>query len=133
MHNLLINKLVDNTLWSMKSNFLDVPTDCPQRERAAWTGDAQVFFVAGSYLMNTAQFIRKWMRDLQDAQTHNGLIPNIVHTIGSDPIVDMMQGSVGWADAAVLIPYRYWKLNRDTAILDVNHEMLQKYAAFMEK
>ncbi|MEK6991402.1 alpha-L-rhamnosidase C-terminal domain-containing protein [Paenibacillus sp. FSL K6-1566] len=131
--NPLINKLVDNTLWSMKSNFLDVPTDCPQRERAAWTGDAQVFFVAGSYLMNTAPFIRKWMRDLQDAQTQNGLIPNIVPTIGSDPIVDMMQGSVGWADAAVLIPYRYWKLYGDTAILDDNREMMQKYAAFMEK
>lgn len=130
--NQLVNQLVKNTLWSMKSNFLDVPTDCPQRERAAWTGDAQVFFSAGSYLMNTAPFMRKWLRDLQDGQWDNGLIPNIVPTVGSDPIVDMMQGSVGWADAAVLIPYRYWKLYGDTGILDENREMMQRYADFIE-
>lgn len=65
--NKLVNKLVENTRWSMKGNFLDLPTDCPTRERLGWTGDAQIFFDTGAYFMDTAPFFRKWLRDMEDA------------------------------------------------------------------
>ncbi|MBQ6035890.1 MAG: family 78 glycoside hydrolase catalytic domain, partial [Lachnospiraceae bacterium] len=75
--NELVNQLVKNTRWSMKGNFLDVPTDCPTRERLGWTGDAQVFFNTGAYFMNTAPFFRKWIRDMEDAQYKDGLLPAV--------------------------------------------------------
>jgi alpha-L-rhamnosidase len=131
--NPLINKLVDNTRWSMKGNFLDVPTDCPQRERAAWTGDAQVFFESGSLLMETAPFMRKWLLDVYDGQYANGKIPCIAPTVGRNIVAQILDGSVGWADAAVLIPYRYWKMYGDEEILTMNREMIEKYANYMIK
>lgn len=73
-----INRLVENTRWSMKSNFLDLPTDCPTRERLGWTGDAQIFFHTGAYLMDTAAFFRKWLRDMEDGQYDNGLLPAVI-------------------------------------------------------
>jgi alpha-L-rhamnosidase len=97
--NPLINRFVENTRWSMKGNFLDVPTDCPTRERAGWTGDAQVFFKTGSYLMNTASFFRKWLLDLQDRQTRRGKVHCIVPSVGNEMYLMTLDGCVGWGDA----------------------------------
>jgi alpha-L-rhamnosidase len=77
-----VNQFYRNALWSMKGNFLDVPTDCPTRERLGWTGDAQVFFNTASYLMNVAPFFRKWLRDLRDSQLKKGKLPAVVPTAG---------------------------------------------------
>ena len=129
--NQLVNKLLDNTRWSLKGNFLDVPTDCPTRERAGWTGDAQIFFKTGSYLMNTAPFFRKWMIDLQDRQTTDGKVHCIVPSIGNEGYVGRMDGCVGWADAAILIPYRYWKMYGDRTFLEECYPSMKAYAKFM--
>lgn len=119
----LVNRFVENTRWSMKGNFLDVPTDCPTRERAPWTGDVQIFARTGSYLMNTAAFFRKWLQDLRDAQGPDGKVPchapsvkNNAYLFGID-LIARMDGSAGWADAAVLVPLRTWELFRDDQIL----------------
>ena len=90
-----VNQLVKNTRWSMKGNFLDVPTDCPTRERLGWTGDAQVFFHTGAYFMNTAPFFRKWLFDMEDGQYKNGLIPAVLPYNG----VEMMYKATGCARA----------------------------------
>lgn len=126
-----VNQLFRNTLWSMKGNFLDIPTDCPTRERLGWTGDAQVFFDTGAYLMNTAPFFRKWMRDVQDGQTKEGKSSAVVPYNGLAIMYDNTGASVGWADAVVLVPYRYWKRYGDTEILRENYETMRKYAMYM--
>lgn len=126
-----VNRLFQNTLWSMKSNFADVPTDCPTRERLGWTGDAQIFFHTGSFLMNTAPFFRKWMRDMQDNQFKNGKMSAVVPYNGLSMLYDNTGASVGWGDAAVLIPYRFWKVFGDIRVLRENYEMMRRYAMFM--
>ena len=126
-----INQLYRNTVWSMKGNFLDVPTDCPTRERLAWTGDAQIFFDTGAYMMNTAPFFRKWMRDVQDNQFKNGKISAVIPYNGASMVYDNTATSVGWNDCAVLLPYRYWKRYNDWDFLKENYPVMRKLAMFM--
>lgn len=128
-----VNRLVENARWSMKGNFLDVPTDCPTRERLGWTGDAQVFFDTAAYLMNVAPFFRKWLSDLQDAQLASGQLPAVAPYSGMNFMYNNCGGSVGWSDAAVLIPYRYWRRYGDESILSDFYPMMRRYALFMIK
>ena len=123
-----VNQLVKNTRWSMKGNFLDVPTDCPTRERLAWTGDAQVFFHAGAYFMDTAAFFKKWLRDMEDGQYKDGFIGAVVPYSGVEMMYKATGGSVGWADAIYLIPYRYYKRFGDKELLRRCWPMMKKYA-----
>ena len=123
-----VNRLLENTRWSMKSNFLDVPTDCPTRERLGWTGDAQVFFDTGAYLMNTAPFFRKWLRDMRDAQYKDGMIPAVLPFNGVEMMYKSTGTSVGWADAVYLIPYRCYLRYGDRDLLRACWPMMQRYA-----
>ena len=129
--NELVNRLVQNTLWSMKGNFLDVPTDCPTRERLGWTGDAQIFFDTGAYLMNTAPFFRKWLRDMADDQYANGLISAVVPFSGVEMMYKATGSSVGWADAVYLVPWRYWLRYGDRQVLETAWPMIEKYAKYL--
>lgn len=129
--NALVNRLVENTLWSMKGNFLDVPTDCPQRERNAWTGDAQVFFETGAWMMNLAPFMRKWMIDVADAQRWDGMVRSLAPWRAEQGGVKMLDGSVGWADAIVLIPYRYYRIYRDELLLRYLYPAMKRYAEYV--
>ena len=122
-----VNQLVRNTRWSMKGNFLDVPTDCPTRERLGWTGDAQVFFHTGAYLMNTAPFFRKWLRDIADGQYKDGFISSVVPFSGVEMMYKATGGSVGWADAIYLVPYRYYRRFGDIELLRQSWPMMKKY------
>ena len=131
--NELVNRLVENTRWSMKSNFLDIPTDCPTRERLGWTGDAQIFFDTGAYLMDTSAFFKKWLRDMKDAQLKNGLIPAVLPYEGVDMMYTATGSSVGWADAIYLIPYRWWKRCGDKAVLEEYWGMIKAYAEYLRK
>lgn len=126
-----VNKLVENTRWSMKSNYLDLPTDCPTRERLGWTGDAQIFFDTGAYLMDTAAFFRKWLTDMEDAQYPNGLIPAVLPYQGVEMMYKNTGGSVGWADAVYLIPYRCYKRYGDKALLERCWPMMKKYGDYL--
>jgi len=126
-----VNKLVQNTVWSMKGNFLDVPTDCPTRERLGWTGDAQVFFDTGAYLMNAAPFFRKFMRDMADNQMKSGKISAVMPYNGLSMLYDNTGGSVGWGDCAVLLPYRYWKRYGDRSFLEEFYPVMRGLAEFM--
>lgn len=129
--NALVNKLAENTLWSMKGNFLDIPTDCPTRERLGWTGDAQIFFDTGAYFMDTAAFFRKWLRDMEDAQYKDGLLPAVLPYQGAEMMYKATGSSVGWADAVYLIPYRYYKRYGDKSILEKTWPMVEKYANYL--
>lgn len=131
--NKLVNQLVSNTRWSMKSNFVDVPTDCPTREMAGWTGDAQIFCKTASYFMNTAPFFNKWMKDLVDRQEESGKVHCIVPTVGNEGYIKTMDGSVGWADAAVYVPYYCWKTFGDDEFIWRHYPSMSSYAHFMIK
>lgn len=130
--NELVNKLVQNTRWSMKGNFLDVPTDCPTRERLGWTGDAQIFFDTGAYLMNTAPFFRKWLRDMADDVYPNGLINAVIPYSGVDMMYKATGVSVGWADAVYLVPWRYYLRFGDRQQLEEAWPMIEKYADYLQ-
>ena len=127
----LINGLVNATLWSAKGNHLDVPTDCPTRERHAWTGDAQIFFETAGYLFDFATFSRKYLRDVYDWQRPNGRLPHIVPDGGADFYMWPMNGSVGWSDIGVLYPWKYENFYQDHSLMEQYYPQMVKYARFM--
>ena len=129
----LINKFVENTRWSAKNNHADVPTDCPTRERHGWTGDEQIFCDTASYFFDYAAFARKYLKDMCDGQRKNGVFRQITPVGGIDFYMNAMDGSAGWSDAGVLIPYRIYKKFRDRRILEDNYEAMRKYARFKIK
>lgn len=126
----LISQFVKNTLWSAKNNHADLPTDCPTRERHGWTGDAQIFVKTASYLFDYAAFARKYVADMRDSQKRNGCFRQISPRGGVDFYMNAMDGSAGWSDAGVLIPYRVWKQYGDERILRDNYAAMKKYALF---
>lgn len=128
----LLNRFFEATVWSAKGNHLDIPTDCPTRERHGWTGDAQLFFTTASYLFSFAPFARKYLNDVYDWQRKNGRLPHIAPEGGSDFYMWTMNGSVGWSDVGVLIPWRFAKIFNDESILRDYYDGMAKYARFME-
>ena len=129
----LINKFVENTRWSAKNNHADIPTDCPTRERHGWTGDAQIFVDTASYFFDYASFARKYLGDMCDGQRANGVFRQITPVGGIDFYMNAMDGSAGWSDAGVLIPYRIYKKYGDVRILEDNYEAMCRYAKFKIK
>ena len=127
----LINQLVDATLWSAKGNHLDVPTDCPTRERHAWTGDAQIFFETAGFLFDFAAFSRKYLRNIYDWQRKDGRLPHIVPDGGADFYMWSMNGSVGWSDIGVLYPGKFRKLYQDDSLMKNCYPGMAAYARFM--
>ena len=126
----LLNKLFDATVWSAKGNHLDLPTDCPTRERHGWTGDAQLFAKTASYLFLFAPFARKYENDLIDAQHKNGCFTQIAPVGGVDFYMNNMDGSAGWSDAGVLIPWVLYRQYGDRKILEENYEAMRRFAFF---
>ena len=125
--NELVNRLISNTVWGQRSNYLSVTTDCPQRnERLGWTADTQVFTETGSFFANTSSFFHKWMRDMRDTQTELGGFPGVAPQAqyGADP-ASMMR--LGWADAGIIVPWTIWKQFGDTGIVDENWESMDLF------
>lgn len=129
----LIDQLYKNTLWSLKSNSTDVPTDCPTRERMGWTGDSEIFFNTASFMVDYAAFARKHVRDIYDRQWKSGRLPQIAPFANEDWFMWVMNGSVGWACAGVYIPLYFYRKYGDKRILEENYEGMLKYANFMIK
>ena len=131
--NELINIFYDNTKRSLKSNSIDIPTDCPTRERMGWTGDSQVFFETASFLTDYAAFTRKHIADVYDRQFKDGRLPQIAPYSAEDWFMNVMNGSVGWADVGILTPYRFYKKYGDKRLLEDYFDEMEKYAKFMIK
>ncbi len=125
--NEMINQLQSNIEWGQKGNFLDVPTDCPQRdERMGWTGDAQAFARTACFNFNTAAFYTKWLQDLKADQRENGSVPWVV------PDILKRDGSTGWADAATIIPWTIYLKYGDVRILERQYESMKKWVQYLE-
>ncbi len=138
--NPLLNQLHHNYLWGMKGNFLDVPTDCPQRdERLGWTGDAQIFCRTASYLANTYTFFKKWLRDVEVDQTPEGGVPHVVPNIEegrTDGNWLLRQGphsAAAWADVAVIAPWTLYLMFGDKEILRRQYESMKGWIEFMRE
>ena len=129
--NVLLNKLVENTVWSAKNNHADLPTDCPTRERHGWTGDAQIFCATASFLFDYAPMAEKFLNDIYDWQRKSGRLPQIAPSGGTDFYMYTMNGSVGWADAGIIMPYVLWKQYGDASILSRRYAGMKRYAEFM--
>ena len=129
--NPLLDQMVVNTLWSAKNNSADVPTDCPTRERHGWTGDAQIFCITASYLQNYIPFAKKYIGDMTDTQKKNGCVGQIAPCGGVDSYMSAMDGSPGWSDAIVLMPWRLSQQFGDTDILRENYGAMERYARFL--
>ena len=127
----LVNIFYNNTVRSCTSNFVDIPTDCPTRERMGWTGDSQIIFDTASYLFDCHAFFRKHIKDVFDRQDKDGRLPQIAPYSAEDWYMGVMNGSVGWADVGVLIPYRMYLQYGDINILKNNYDNMVKYAKFM--
>ena len=124
----LINQLQHNILWGQKGNFLDVPTDCPQRdERLGWTGDAQMFIRTSTHLMNVAPFFTKWLRDLAVDQLESGGIPFVIPHV----LDDNSHSSAAWGDAAVICPWTIYLCYGDTRILEQQYESMKAWIEYM--
>ena len=133
-----LNQLQHNILWGLKSNFLDVPTDCPQRdERLGWTGDAQIFCRTATYLMNTYTFFSKWLKDVAADQTPEGGVPHVVPDILAGKCDDnwlLKQGThsaAAWADAAVINPWTLYLTFGDKKIIEEQYDSMKAWIDFM--
>jgi alpha-L-rhamnosidase len=132
--NALVNRLFLNTLWSQRGNFIDVPTDCPQRdERLGWTGDAQVFAGTACYLGEVQGFFHKYMRDLMVDQREDGAVPHVVPdpTRLQPEFYPGFYGSTGWGDAVHIIPWQLYLHYGDTAFLKEALPAMVKWVDFV--
>ena len=118
-----VNRLHEAVVWSLRSNVCDIPTDCPQRERAGWTGDWQVFAPTAAYLYDVLAFTRKWLSDVSLDQRADGCVPNISPcppAEGFDGPLGGLNGSAGWGDVVVSAPWDLYEAYGDASLL---HEM----------
>ncbi|WP_062385555.1 alpha-L-rhamnosidase [Demequina iriomotensis] len=114
----LLDRLHENVVWSTRGNFVDVPTDCPQRdERLGWTGDLQVFAPTASFLFDTAGMLTGWLADLAADQAADGNVPPYVPFMGTDPHMPPLGAEAGWGDAATLVPWTLYERSGDAGIL----------------
>lgn len=127
--NPLVNQLQKNILWGQRGNFVDVPTDCPQRdERLGWTGDAQVFARTAAYNMDVAAFFTKWLKDLAADQGPTGVVPSVIPNV----LGENDGGSAGWADAATIIPWEMYRVYGDSAFLRAQYPSMKALVGYME-
>lgn len=122
-----LNQLFSNILWGQRGNFLDVPTDCPQRdERLGWTGDAQVFVKAASYNFDVERFFTKWLRDLAADQRENGSVPDVIPDYFKDN-----RTSAAWADAAVICPWQIYQTYGDEKVIHDQFDSMKKWVDYI--
>ncbi len=128
----LLNQLHSNIVWGQKGNFVDVPTDCPQRdERLGWTGDIQVYARTAAFNFQVAGFLTKWAQDVADAQDERGSIPIIAPTFDRDSPAYRNDGGPAWSDAAIICPWTVYLCYGDTRILEENYATMRRFMDFL--
>ena len=131
----LVNQLFKNAVWSMRSNFVDIPTDCPQRERSGWTGDAALFCHTGLTLMDCYGVYARWLAECRADQYADGRVANFAPRRSPKPsfMDSLYDGSCAWGDASVIVPYTMYRLYGDKRILEENYEFGRKWLGYCEK
>ncbi|HKN24830.1 MAG TPA: glycoside hydrolase family 78 protein [Candidatus Acidoferrum sp.] len=132
--NELLNKLQHNIIWGQKGNFLDVPTDCPQRdERLGWTGDAQAFARTASFNHDTAAFYTKWLKDVALDQQDDGAVPYVVPNVLSHRTRKGESASAGWADVSTVVPWTIYLSYGDRRILEGQYSSMKAWVEYMRR
>lgn len=125
----LLNKLISNVMWGQKDNFLDIPTDCPQRdERLGWTGDAQVFIKTAAYNFNVERFFTKWLNDMMAEQSDDGYVGQMVPDIHEIPC-----SCAGWGDAATICPWELYMAYGNKELLSKHFMLMKKRVDYITK
>ena len=125
--NEMVNQLQHNILWGQRGNYLEVPTDCPQRdERLGWMGDAEVFARTACFNAGVASFLTKWLRDVRDAQTKEGAFTDYSPDIARDHV-----GAPAWADAGVIVPWQVYRCYGDTRVLADQYQAAKRFVAWV--
>jgi alpha-L-rhamnosidase len=127
--NPMVNQLYSNIVWGQRSNFIEIPTDCPQRdERLGWTGDAQIFIRTATYNMDVAAFFTKWLVDLEDDQSAEGAFPDVAprKTATGD-------GTAAWGDAGVICPWTIYQVYGDKRVLEKHYDAMKKWIAYLQQ
>lgn len=128
----LVNQLQHNIQWGQKGNFVDVPTDCPQRdERLGWTGDAQVFARTAAFNMDVSAFFAKWLQDVTADQRSTGAVPFVIPDILDRPDSTKVGVSAGWGDAAVIIPWTMYEVYDDRQLLERQYAGMKAYVDYI--
>ena len=123
----MLNQLFSNILWSQKGNYLDIPTDCPQRdERYGWTGDGQIFCRAATYQYDVRQFFRKWLADMRAAQYENGWVPEVIPSLTA-----YKPGGAAWSDAVTIIPWQLYETYGDVSFISDMYDAMKKWLAYI--
>lgn len=132
--NPLINQLQHNIQWGQKGNFVDVPTDCPQRdERLGWTGDAQAFCRTAAYNMDVSSFFTKWLKDISADQRPGGEVPDVIPDILNKQGSATVQPSAGWGDVAVIAPWTMYLVYGDKQILENQYPGMKAWVEYIRK
>ena len=130
-----INRLHEACVWSLRGNVCDIPTDCPTRERAGWTGDWQIFVATAAFLYDVAGFSVKWLRDLMADQWASGLVANLAPSPRSESeggVLAALNGSAGWGDAAVIVPWEIYRAYGDRRLLEEQWPSMVAWLSFVE-
>ncbi|MCR4939407.1 MAG: glycoside hydrolase family 78 protein [Treponemataceae bacterium] len=123
----MLNQLFSNILWGQKGNYLDIPTDCPQRdERYGWTGDGQIFCRAGTYQYDVRQFFRKWLADMRAAQHDDGWVPEVIPSLTA-----YKAGGAAWSDAVTIIPWQLYETYGDISFVADMFQAMKKWLAYI--
>ena len=131
----LVNQFFQNALWSEKSNFVDIPTDCPQRERSGWTGDAGLFCKTGLTLMDAYPVYARWLAECRVDQYPDGRVYNMSPRRASKPsfMDKLYDGSTAWGDASVIVPYTMYQIFGDKQILEDNYQFMKNWLVYCER
>ncbi|MHB1033198.1 MAG: family 78 glycoside hydrolase catalytic domain [Pirellulales bacterium] len=125
--NAMLNQLYSNITWTQRANFIDIPTDCPQRdERLGWTGDAEIYVRTATYNMDVAAFFTKWLVDLEDAQSAAGAFPDVA------PRVAAGEGTAAWGDAGVVCPWTIYYVYGDTRVIEKHYSSMVKWVEYLQ-
>lgn len=132
--NPLLNQLQHNIVWGQKGNFLDVPTDCPQRdERLGWTGDAQAFCRTAAFNYNVAAFFTKWLKDVALDQKPGGEVPDVIPDVLNSQVAQTAAPSAGWGDVAVITPWTMYLVYGDKLLLETQYPSMKAWVEYIRK
>ncbi|HEX2975897.1 MAG TPA: family 78 glycoside hydrolase catalytic domain, partial [Bacteroidales bacterium] len=132
--NALVNQLQHNIQWGQKGNFVDVPTDCPQRdERLGWTGDAQAFCRTAAFNFDVSSFFTKWLKDLALDQKQGGEVPDVIPDILNKQDATSAQPSAGWGDVSVIVPWTMYTVYGDKNLLETQYPSMKRWVEYIRK
>ncbi len=130
----LLNQLQHNIKWGQKGNFVDVPTDCPQRdERLGWTGDAQAFCRTAAFNFDVSSFFTKWLKDVAADQKPGGEVPDVIPDILNKQDAETASPSAGWGDVAVIAPWTMYKVYGDKKLLETQYPSMKAWVEYIRK